>query len=324
MRRSYFLIVFLLTCLAQPFALADERAITIVLVGDVMLADGPGKLIRSGRDPFTHFASLFRDADITIGNLECVISAKGKPEPKPYTFRAPKRALPLLKKYFSAVSLANNHAGDFGKVAFSDMLALLDQRQIAYFGGGRNIRAANQPFIKEVNGKRIGVLAYNGFFPRSFEALTDSPGSAWLDEDYVTEGIKRAKQQLGVDFLIVYPHWGWEYQKTASDRQQRMAHLMIDSGADAIVGGHPHVTQNIEIYQGKPIFYSLGNFVFDGFTDKDTRTGWLLKLTLAADNHLSWTIKEVNIDQSGVPFMGRELSFDDVPQSEIKHSLIGN
>lgn len=316
MRRAYLHLALLLACLAHPFAIADERDITIVLVGDVMLADGPGKLIRSGRDPFINFASIFRDADITIGNLECVISPKGKPEPKPYTFRAPKQALPLLKKYFSAVSLANNHAGDFGKTAFGDMLDLLDRRQIAYFGGGRNIREANQPFIKVVNGKRIGVLAYNGFFPRSFEALTDSPGSAWLDDDYVTEGIKRAKQQLGVDFLIVYPHWGWEYQKTASDRQQRMARLMIDSGADAVVGGHPHVTQNIEIYQGKPIFYSLGNFVFDGFNDDDTRTGWLLKLTLAADSQLTWAIKEVKIDRLGVPFMGRDLSFDHVTKKE--------
>jgi len=317
MQRSNFLLLFLLTCLAHPLAIAGEHDITLVLVGDVMLADGPGKLIRSGHDPFIHVASIFRDADITIGNLECVISSKGKPEPKPYTFRAPKRALPLLKKYFSAVSLANNHSGDFGKTAFGDMLDLLDRHQIAYFGGGHNLRGANQPFIKDVKGKRIGVLAYNGFFPRSFEALTDSPGSAWLDDDYVREGIKRAKQQLGVDFLIVYPHWGWEYQKTASDRQQHMAHLMIESGADAVVGGHPHVTQNIEIYQGKPIFYSLGNFIFDGFKDDDTRTGWLLKLTLAADSHLTWAIREIKIDRLGIPSMGRDLSSDEVPQANV-------
>lgn len=312
MKRLNFLFVLVLACLAHPFALAGERDITMVLVGDVMLADGPGKLIRSGRDPFIHFASIFHDADITVGNLECVISSKGKPEPKPYTFRAPKRALPLLKKYFSAVSLANNHTGDFGKAAFDNMLDLLDRHHVAYFGGGHNLRHAHQPFIKEVNGKRIGVLAYNGFFPRSFEALTDAPGSAWLDDDYVTEGIKQAKQQLGVDFLIVYPHWGWEYQKTASERQQRMAHLMIDSGADAVVGGHPHVTQNIEIYKGKPVFYSLGNFIFDGFDDANTRTGWLLKLILAADSHLTWTINEVNINRLGVPSVGRELSADEV------------
>jgi poly-gamma-glutamate synthesis protein (capsule biosynthesis protein) len=80
-----------------------------------------------------------------------------------------------------------------------------------------------------------------------------------------------------------------------------MARLMIDSGADAVVGGHPHVTQDIEVYQGKPIFYSLGNFVFDGFSDRDTRTGWLLELTLKQVGGMSWRINEVSIDAKGVP-----------------------
>ena len=286
---------------SQGPALAQGSDIRVVFVGDVMLADGPGRLIRSGKDPFRHVAGALRDADITIGNLECVIASSGKPEPKPYTFRAPKQSLRLLKKYFSAVSLANNHSGDFGKGAFSEMLKLLEQHQIPYFGGGRNLRTAHQAYIREIHGKRIAVLGYNGFFPRSFEALEDAPGIAWLDEDMVVAAIQHTKQTLGVDFLIVYPHWGWEYQKLASPRQRQLARLMIDSGADAVVGGHPHVTQDIEVYQGKPIFYSLGNFVFDGFSDRDTRTGWLLELTLKQAGRMSWRINEVNIDAKGVP-----------------------
>jgi poly-gamma-glutamate synthesis protein (capsule biosynthesis protein) len=207
----------------------------------------------------------------------------------------------LLKKYFSAVSLANNHSGDFGKAALSEMLQLLEQHQIPYFGGGRNLRAAHQAYIQEIRGKRIAVLGFNGFFPRSFEALDDAPGIAWLDEDREAESIQHTKQKLGVDFLIVYPHWGWEYQKLASPRQRQMARLMIDSGADAVAGGHPHVTQDIEVHQGKPIFYSLGNFVFDGFSDRDTRTGWLLELSLKQAGGVSWRVNEVSIDAKGVP-----------------------
>ncbi len=282
-------------------AAARGADIRMVFVGDVMLADGPGRLIRSGKDPFRHVAGALKDADITIGNLECVIASSGKPEPKPYTFRAPKQSLRLLKKYFSAVSLANNHSGDFGKGAFSEMLQLLEQHHIPYFGGGRDLRAAHQPYIQEVRGKRIAILGYNGFFPRSFEALNDAPGIAWLDEDMVVEAIQNAKQTLGVDILIVYPHWGWEYQKLASPRQRQLARLMIDSGADAVVGGHPHVTQDMEVYQGKPIFYSLGNFVFDGFNDRDTRTGWLIELTFKQAGGISWQINEVSIDVKGVP-----------------------
>jgi poly-gamma-glutamate synthesis protein (capsule biosynthesis protein) len=306
MKRACTSLALLIACLQPLCASADPRDITLLFVGDVMLADGPGKLIRAGHDPFTRFASSFRQADLSIGNLECVISAKGKAESKPYTFRAPGRALPLLKKYFSAVSLANNHSGDFGKAAFADMLGSLEKQQISYFGGGRNLRDAHRPFVREIKGKRIGLLSYNGFFPRSFEALPDSPGHAWLDEDYVIDGIRKAKQDYGVDFLVVYPHWGWEYQKTASERQVRMAHLMIDAGADAVVGGHPHVTQNIEIYQGKPIFYSLGNFVFDGFKDEDSNTGWVLTMVLAANGSVDWTITEARIDPHGVPSPGRK------------------
>ena len=295
--------------LSAPAEAAGDD-IRMVFVGDVMLADTPGRLVRAGKDPFRHFAGLLQGADLSIGNLECVISAKGKAIDKPYTFRAPKRALPLLKKYFSAVSLANNHTGDFGKAAFADMLTSLDRRGVAYFGGGRNLREAHQPLVREIKGKRIGLLAYNGFFPRSFEALDDVPGNAWLDEDYVVHDIRQAKEKLGVDFLIVYPHWGWEYQKLASARQREMARLMIDSGADAVIGGHPHVTQDIEVYQGKPIFYSLGNFIFDGFNDDDTRTGWALQLTLAANGALSWTVLEAKIDRLGVPARGRTLTPD--------------
>jgi poly-gamma-glutamate synthesis protein (capsule biosynthesis protein) len=105
----------------------------------------------------------------------------------------------------------------------------------------------------------------------------------------------------------VYPHWGWEYQKLASARQRAMARIMIDHGADAVVGGHPHVTQDIEVYKGKPIFYSLGNFVFDGFSDDDTRTGWLLRITLAGDGSLDWRVREAKIDALGVPRPGRLL-----------------
>lgn len=279
--------------------------ITMVFVGDLMLADGPGKLIRAGKDPFTHVAPLLKGADLSIGNLECVISTKGRPEPKPWTFRAPQRSLKLLKRYFSAVSLANNHTGDFGKPAFADMLQRLERAQVPYFGGGRQLRDAHRPFITEVRGKRIGILGYNGFFPRSFEALDDTPGNAWLDEDQVVHDIRHAKETLHVDFLVIYPHWGWEYQKLASDRQRKMARLMIDSGADAVIGGHPHVTQDVETYRGKPVFYSLGNFVFDGFSDEDTTTGWIALLNWQPDGAISWSVRAVRIDRHGVPRPGK-------------------
>ncbi len=95
-----------------------------------------------------------------------------------------------------------------------------------------------------------------------------------------------------------------------------MARLMIDSGADAVVGGHPHVTQDIEVYQGKPIFYSLGNFVFDGFSDRDTRTGWILHLTLKQAGDIRWRIDEVTINARGVPRLSGRVEYGEAGGSE--------
>lgn len=280
---------------------AEETDITMLFVGDIMLAERPGQLIAQGRDPFFYVRSILRAADIRIGNLECAVSQKGKAEDKTYTFRAHPRVITTLKKYFDAVSVANNHAGDFGPVAFEDMLYQLEKKQLAYFGGGRTLRAAHEPYLTTVKGKKIAVLGYDGFFPRSFEALEDRAGVAWLDTDFIVADIKRAREVHRADWVIVVPHWGWEYEKIASSQQQTLSHLMIDSGADAVVGGHPHVTQNIEIYKNKPILYSLGNFVFNGFHDKETTTGWIALLTLTANAEVKWKTITVRLDKNGVP-----------------------
>lgn len=264
--------------------------ITLVFAGDVMLAEKPGAAIRRGIDPFADFRDVFAQADVRIVNLECAVSLKGKAESKPYTFRAHPRVIPLLKKHVSAVSLANNHSGDFGKRAFVDMLTLLERHQLPYFGGGRNVRDAHRPYLTQVRGKTIAVLGFDGFLPRSFEALDQQPGVAWLDPDLVVHQVRHAKETLKADLVIVFPHWGWEYDRRASDAQRALARLMIDSGADAVVGGHPHVTQDIEVYHGKPIFYSLGNFIFNGFDDEASTTGWVLQLIAYDDGRFDWVV----------------------------------
>lgn len=280
---------------------AQSEAIKIIFVGDIMLDDLPGKYIQAGHDPFASFASLFRSADLTIGNLECVVGTTGTKENKSYVLRAHPRVLPILKKHFSALSLANNHSGDYGPDAFSNMLDLLDTAGIKYFGGGKNLRAAYEPIIFNLKGKRIALLGYNLFFPRSFEALEDRAGNAWGEDDFVRASIQRARNVHQADIVITYPHWGWEDEKTASANQIALAHLMIDSGADAVIGGHPHVTQNVEIYKGKTIFYSLGNFVFDGFDTDDTNTGWAVEMTIEPDSNISWKIFEAKLDKNGIP-----------------------
>lgn len=286
----------------------DEPVVSIAFVGDIMLDETPGKVVKSGRDPFAPLAKLLDAADIRVGNLECVVATTGTPEPdKPYTFRAHPRTLPVLKRHFDALALANNHSGDYGPAAFGEMLDLLDRQGITYFGGGRTLAAAHRPLLIERNGLRVALLSYNEFFPRSFEADTDKPGIAWSEDEQVRLDIASARSVYHADLVIPMMHWGWEHEGTASARQRQLARVMIDAGADAVVGGHPHVTQDVEQYHGKPIIYSLGNFLFDGFSDAANNTGWILRMELDRQGARAWRTTSTHIDAEGTPHPAPKL-----------------
>ena len=144
---------FVLTCAAQ----ADS--LRLVFVGDVMLDDGPGRTIAAGGDPLGPFAAELRDADFTLGNLECPIAESGSAlDNKLFAFRAHPRVIEVLRGRLDAVSLANNHSGDFGKAAFVETMDRLDAAGIPYFGGGRELAAAHRPLWIERKGLRIAVL----------------------------------------------------------------------------------------------------------------------------------------------------------------------
>ena len=301
----YFLALTLLLAVSGAASAAgaeSDARFSIAFVGDVMLTDTPGKVIKQGRDPFAPFAAILDRAEVRVGNLECVVAATGAPDPaKIYSFRAHPRTLDVLKRHFDAVGLANNHSGDFGPLAFGEMLDRLARLGIQYFGGGRNLGEAHRPLIIERNGLRVALLAYNEFMPRSFEADYDKPGIAWSEDEQVVRDIADARYRYGADLVIPFMHWGWENERQAGARQRQLARLMIDVGADAVVGGHPHVTQDIEIYRGKPIIYSLGNFLFDGFSREANNTGWLLHMALARQGVEAWRIEVARIDAEGVP-----------------------
>jgi poly-gamma-glutamate synthesis protein (capsule biosynthesis protein) len=184
---------------------------------------------------------------------------------------------------------------------------VLDGAGIRYFGGGRNLVEAHAPLWIEKKGLRIAVLGYDEFLPRSFEAGADYPGIAWSEDSHVISDI-RAARAAGADIVIPFMHWGWEYEDGPNARQRQLAYAMIDAGADAVVGGHPHVTQGAEVYRGKPIIYSLGNFVFDGFEAPEAKLGWLLRLEIdqGAVPHAghfisSWLTFAAHMDEEGTP-----------------------
>lgn len=284
----------------------SNPVVSLVFAGDSTLDDDAGELIAKGGDPFADFATYFAGADIRITNLECVVATTGSAADKMYTFRAHPRVIPVLKKHFDAVTLANNHSGDFGPEAFAEMLKLLKEGGLAQVGGGMNLKQAHAPLIFERKGLRIAVLSYNEFQPRSFEAGPNLPGVAWSEDQQVVADITAARTIHKADLVIPIMHWGWENELRSNPRQWQLAKLMIDSGADAVIGGHPHVTQDVGVYKGKPIMFSVGNFVMKETDNDNQRKAWVVKLTLDKQGVRSFLGQPIKIDMKGIPTLARK------------------
>ncbi len=290
------------TSAPDPTATLDTRPVTIAITGDVMLARSVKQRIlqTSDRFPFNDVADALNGFDLTVGNLECVVSRLGSPQPKQYTFEAdPQGFARLSAAGYSIMSVANNHSGDYGKAAFMDMLDHLPQHGITPLGGGANLTAAHQPVIRTIRSTTIGFLAYCQIEPYSFAATNSSPGHAWLDSARMTADIRSVRPQ--VDFLIVFTHWGIEYHPLESSEQEAMARVAIDAGADFVVGAHPHMIQPSSSYRGKPIVFSLGNFVFDEMWSEDVRRGNVLTLTVQGARLLNWSLRPSRIGDYGAP-----------------------
>ena len=284
-----------------PAPTADTRPVTIAITGDIMMARSVGGRIVSGDGlyPFVGTAEALRAVDLRIGNLECVVSTLGNPQPKTYTFEAPPHSFDRLKAAgFQIVSVANNHSGDYGKAAFTEMLTHLPSYGLTPVGGGATRAEAHRPVIQRIRSTTVGILAYCEIGPDNFAATTTTPGHAWLDATLMQQDIAATRPL--VDFLIVFTHWGVEYVLQENAHQQYLARLAIDAGSDLVVGAHPHVIEPYEIYRGKPIIYSLGNFVFDEMPGV-TALGNVLMMTVQGSRLLEWKLRGTRIGADAAP-----------------------
>ena len=284
---------------SPPAGVPEKRDHTLLFAGDVMLSRGVGARMESQDDwtlPFEEIAETLRNADLRFCNLECPISDQGRNLHHLYSFRADPRALEGLKAAgFDIVSLANNHAYDWGPEALVDSLERLRAAGIRSVGAGQNILAAHYPVLVSVGGLRIAFLGYVEIEPKEATAEVDRPGVAWLEPAQVLADIRFARPLA--DLVIVCPHWGLEYAQKPTRDQVELAHRMIDAGADLIVGSHPHVVQPLEPYRERWIAYSLGNFVFDQKKD-GTHRGLMLKVTVRDKRITDITPVPIDINSS--------------------------
>lgn len=291
-----------------------KPAITFLGVGDVVIDT------EQPETAFQHVADVLRSADIAYANCEQALSDKGSPNPKQAIPSEPKNISAYLYAGFDIVSLANNHTQDWGKEALLDTMARLKASGLPYVGVGKNLNEARHPVILERNGTEVGFLAYCCVGPEglSYEAQLDFPGYAplraitfyehvdpqpgtWpriitipLKEDLanMVQDIKKLKAK--VDVVIVCPHWGLHVLPRVIPMYcYDMGHAAIDAGADFIIGTHPHVLKGVEMYKGKAIFYSTGDFVFTMRRDRFARNP---KLQYTAPGHVSDLKKLYSID----------------------------
>ncbi len=258
------------------------QKLKLAAVGDMMLTRGVGTRIRrtSVHAPFDGVRHIFKTADILFGNLETSIATSGTQLPgKVIWFRAEPEVTEGLKEAgFDVLSLANNHILDYDTPALMETIQNLEGAGIGYVGAGENLEQSRRPLVLIKGGTRVGFLAYNEFYNyfwsysyrRTFEATEDTAGTAPMKEELIEEDINKLKDLC--DVIVVSLHWGVEDSNRVTPEQRKLGRRIIDWGGDIILGHHPHVLQGIEYYKGKPIVYSLGNFIFDQNGDNNNQS----------------------------------------------------
>jgi len=254
--------------------------VTVAFVGDITFSRSGGAKFGNPDKLLAAVKPQLLKADLTFGNLETPLSSRGKPAGKTYTFRGPTTAAAALKRAgFDAVSVANNHALDYGRIAFADTLKALNKAEVKPVGGGKDKKAAWAPVIIDKNGAKIALLAFSEISPASFAATSSKSGCAHTQKfSAIKKAVKASAKKA--DYTIVYMHWGIELDYTPSKRQIREARELIKAGASAVLTSHPHVLQPVEFHKGGLIAYSLGNFIFSPGSDKGHDSA-ILTLTLS-------------------------------------------
>ncbi|MCR5580231.1 MAG: CapA family protein [Pseudobutyrivibrio sp.] len=267
---------------------------SIVFTGDIELSEYvQSKYDAQGIDGVASagIQSLLKDADITMINNEFCFSTRGEQAPdKQYTFRVDPSYVSVLNDLgVDIAGLANNHVLDYGHDALTDTFTTLTDAGIEYTGAGNSLEEASQLIIKtDAAGRTYGFLAASHVIPvGSWNVLNSQPGEfCFYDETDLLNTIAEVDSQ--VDYLFVMVHWGVEHTKELEDYQVNDGHKMIDAGADAVIGMHSHCLQPVEYYNGKPIFYSLGNFIFNQTIKSGG--GGAVQFNIDADDHITYRI----------------------------------
>lgn len=244
--------------------------LTLTAVGDIMLGRGVARVMpeKEPSYPFTYVNDQFEKSHLVFGNLEMVISERGEPLPGKGIWLKGEPEVSGRLKYFDVLNTANNHTVDYDTEGLMDTIEYLLEQGIQPVGAGQDLNRARAPIYLEVEGMMLAILSYSEMadiffswdYRRPMGATPDRAGINPYNPEEIKKDISAVKD---ADWLLLSLHWGEEGLAYPREDQRLDARSFIDAGADIIIGHHPHNLQGIEMYKGRPIFYSLGNFVYD-------------------------------------------------------------
>jgi poly-gamma-glutamate capsule biosynthesis protein CapA/YwtB (metallophosphatase superfamily) len=277
-----------------------EQAAHVLIGGDVMLGRTLKDKILAGSDVLLPWTEANHRADLAFANLECSLCASNlAPESKPYSFQAPLEAAPLIAKAgFCGMLVANNHTGDFGLSGFKQTILGLRNAGIIPIGGGSNLSTASAPACFERKRVRVAVFGCaDPSFCSPVATATESGICPW-DSDLLQEKISEASG--AGEFCIVFCHWDADASRALC---REKAAEWIDAGANVVIGSGPHHVLDHELIRGHPVFYSVGNLLFDGGgPDREWSRGAMVELTITLPGSL---VRAQIIDPRASPGLSR-------------------
>ncbi len=294
----------------SPTPTRATRPIRLLFTGNIVPARCVQAALDAGEitadDLYAEVAPWIQAADLAVGTLNAALSDYPPMRGCVKTFVLVGRSLhaaALARAGFDGLSVATNHIKncgllDCGDRAFLDTLQALHAAGLWTVGAGENLDAALEPVVVEVQGVRFALVSLGKIEPRAF-AGPDSPGIAPLTPSNLRIAMERARAQRP-DVIIALPHWGPEYEPTPNVWQRDLARQFVEEGATVVVGNHSHVVQGMEIIQGVPVFYSLGNFLFDQDWSRETQQGVMLVLHFQGARLVGWQFIPTVTEGNGV------------------------
>ncbi len=308
----------------KPKEIEEVKSVSILAVGDIMLSRNVASKIKKYNNPdypFLKLKEILKSTDFNFANLESPITDGPEIQTGQMIFHANKGIETTLKdNNFQILSLANNHIPNFGDKGIKDTIELLTNVGIKFSGAGANEKEAYAPAYLETNGIKFAFLSYNDsdVVPSTYLAGAEDYGTAFMNIPKMQESIKIAKTDS--DFVIVSMHSGTEYVNNPNNRQIEFARSAIDSGADLVIGHHPHVVQTMEKYRNKYIFYSLGNFIFDQMWSRKTKQGLIIKFIFEQNKNIKFSLTPIIIEDYCQPRIANEKEKLEI-LNRLKHDL---